>query len=102
MDIVTSKDNKQLYFARNGVLYRYDMNKNQNKLYEVYRTFSKDADDIYTLNDESDIRINKLDENGNLYSIPEGTGIRWNTWFHECSQRSYLHINKCKADSKLK
>lgn len=67
MDIVTSEDNKQLYFARNGILYRYDMNKNQNKLYEVYRTFSKNAADIYTLNNESDIRINKLDENGNLY-----------------------------------
>ncbi len=67
MDIVTSKDKKRLYFARNGVLYEYDMNKNQNKLYEVYRMYSRGAADVYTLNDESDIRINKLDEEGNVY-----------------------------------
>ncbi len=67
MDLLTSEDGKMLYFARNGILYRYDMNKGQNKLHEVYRHFTKDAADIYTLNDENAIRINKLDEDGNLY-----------------------------------
>lgn len=67
MDLVTSKDKKQLYFARNGILYHYNMAKGENKISEIFRTFSKNADEIYTLNAENDIQINKLDSDGNLY-----------------------------------
>ncbi len=59
-----------LYFVRDGVLYQYDMSKNT--IMKVYQTFSEDASYIYRAYNEQDIRLLKVDEQGNLYFCAYG------------------------------
>ena len=65
VDILTSKDKKQVYFSRDGILYQYDLASN--KMNEIFSSFSNDTSDSYRINDEQDIRLNRLDNEGNLY-----------------------------------
>lgn len=59
-----------LYFVRNSTLYQYDMSKNT--IMKVYQAFSDNASYIYRAYNEQDIRLLKVDKNGNLYFCAYG------------------------------
>lgn len=63
--MLTDKKEEVLYFVRGGVLYRYDMEKNQ--IMKVYQVFSDKASYLYRAYNEQDIRLLKVDEDGSLY-----------------------------------
>lgn len=63
--MMTSPDEKNLYFARGGVLYRYDMNAG--KIIPVYESFSEQASYRYRAYNEQGIRLLKMDGEGTLY-----------------------------------
>lgn len=65
MDLMATEDKKNLFFARNGVLYHYNLG--DNTITSIYQTFSSNVKKGYALNDENEIRINKIDEEGNVY-----------------------------------
>ncbi|MDR1701095.1 MAG: hypothetical protein LBR68_07875 [Lachnoclostridium sp.] len=67
MEFVLSEDKMHLYFARNGVLYHYNMEKDKNEMKRVFSVFGSNAKKSYLLKDEQEIRINKLDTDGSLY-----------------------------------
>lgn len=54
-----------LYFARGGVLYRYDMTNNQ--VMKIYSMFSEGASYDYRAYDEHAIRLLKVDDKDNMY-----------------------------------
>lgn len=64
-----SKDN-QLYFARGGVLYQYDMTQNQVK--KIFSAFSDEASYNYRAYNEQGIRLLKVDDKDNLYFCAYG------------------------------
>lgn len=68
--MLTNKEENILFFARDGVLYRYDMTKNE--MMKVYQTFSDEASYLYRAYDEQDIRLLKVDENDSLYFCAYG------------------------------
>lgn len=63
--MMSSPDEKTLFFARGGILYRYDMEKNQ--VVPVYESFSEKASYKYRAYDEQAIRLLKMDSKGTLY-----------------------------------
>ncbi len=67
MKLLLSEDKLHLYFTRNGILYHYNMEKNKNEMEKVFSVFSNNAKKIYQLNNEHEIRLNKLDTDGSLY-----------------------------------
>lgn len=63
--MMTSPDEKTLYFARGGTLYRYDMNAG--KIIPVYESFSEKASYRYRAYNEQGIRLLKMDSEGTLH-----------------------------------
>lgn len=63
--MMATPDEKTLYFARGGTLYRYDMNSSE--IIPVYESFSKDAPYRYRAYDEQGIRLLKMDSQGTLH-----------------------------------
>ncbi|MBO5488417.1 MAG: hypothetical protein J5972_00760, partial [Eubacterium sp.] len=63
--MLATKDQSKLFFARDGSLYEYDMKSNQVKT--VYQSFSNNASYEYKAYNEQDIRLLKVDDEGNLY-----------------------------------
>lgn len=74
--LISSRDEKKLYFARGGTLYCYDMEGGD--IQTVYSVFSEKASYRIRAYDEQGIRLLKLDEEGTLYFcvygyFPRGT-----------------------------
>lgn len=67
MDILPEENTKSLYFARQGDLYCYDMDKTKNSITKLYSSYSENASYEYRENAEQQIRLLKVDEEGNLY-----------------------------------
>lgn len=63
--LLADKEEKVLYFARGGDLYRYDMV--EETVTRVYASFSEQASYDVRAYDEQGIRLLKMDEEGNLY-----------------------------------
>lgn len=63
--MMASPDERTLYFARGGSLYRYDMNASE--IIPVYESFSRDASYLYRAYDEQGIRLLKMDNEGTLH-----------------------------------
>lgn len=68
--MLTNKEENVLYFTRGGVLYRYDMEKNE--VTKIYSSFSDKAGYGYRAYDEQAIRLLKVDEKNNLYFCAYG------------------------------
>ena len=68
--IFSDKDEKVMYFARGGDLYRYDMEGN--RIMKLYSMYSEKASFLQRSYDEHAIRILKVDEEGNLYFCAYG------------------------------
>lgn len=67
MDLLANEETKQLFFARGGDLYRYDMDKQKNSIIKLYSSFSENASYEYREGGDQSIRLLKTDEAGNLY-----------------------------------
>lgn len=67
MDIMVCEKTKQLFFAREGNLYRYDMDPAKNKVTKLYSAFSGNASYEYRQGGEQNIRLLKTDEKGNVF-----------------------------------
>lgn len=67
MDLLENEKDKQLYFARQGNLYCYNMDKKKNSITEVYSAYSEDASYEYKEGGEQNIRLLKTDQDGNVY-----------------------------------
>ncbi len=63
--MLTDADENILFFVRDGVVYRYDMAKNE--MLPIYQTFSGEASYLNRAYNEQDIRLLKVDAEGNLY-----------------------------------
>ena len=63
--MLTDAGGSQLYFERGGSLYCYDMKANQ--VVTVYSSFGQNASYAYKAYNEQDIRLLKVDDEGNLY-----------------------------------
>lgn len=68
--IFTNKKENIMYFAHGGNLYRYDLEAN--RIMKLYSMFSEKAFYVYRSYDEHDIRILKVDEEGNLFFCAYG------------------------------
>lgn len=68
--MLSNKKENKLYFARDGVLYQYDMQENQVK--KVYSSFSNKASYAYRAYNEQDIRLLKVDDKDTLYFCAYG------------------------------
>lgn len=68
--MLSNKKENQLYFARDGVLYQYDMQENLIK--KIYSSFSEKASYAYRAYNEQDIRLLKVDDKDNLYFCAYG------------------------------
>lgn len=68
--MLANKEENVLYFARGGILYRYDMEKNV--IIKVYSAFSENADYAYKAYDEQGIRLLKVDDENNLFFCAYG------------------------------
>lgn len=67
MGILEHEKTQNLYFARGGDLYRYDMDKKKNSITKLYSSFSENASYEYQETGEQGIRLLKTDEEGDLY-----------------------------------
>lgn len=65
MQLVTSEDKKHLFFAKSGILYHYNMENNS--MEELFSAWSQKVKDIYAVNDEVQIRINKIGSDNSIY-----------------------------------
>ncbi|MCH5252579.1 MAG: hypothetical protein J1F22_06365 [Lachnospiraceae bacterium] len=63
--MLSNKGGNILYFVRDGVLYRYQMDRDE--ISKVYSVFSEKAAYQYRAYNEQGIRLLKIDEEGNLY-----------------------------------
>lgn len=63
--MMSTEDEKKLYFARGGTLYQYNMDTGD--IMTVYESFSEKASYRYRAYDEQGIRLLKLDSEGTLY-----------------------------------
>lgn len=68
--MLSSIDEKNLYFARGGTLYRYDMEKNQ--VITLFSAFSGDAPYERRMYDEQGIRLLEVDKEDTLYFCAYG------------------------------
>lgn len=68
--LLTTVDEKMLYFARGGTLYCYEMDQKQ--IIPVYESFSPDASYRYKAYDEQGIRLLKIAEDGTVYFCAYG------------------------------
>lgn len=67
MDIMVCDKLKQMFFAREGNLYCYDMGQEKNTVTKLYSAFSENASYEYRQGGEQNIRLLKTDEEGNVY-----------------------------------
>ncbi len=68
--MLSSNKADKLYFARDGVLYQYNMEENQMR--KIYSSFSDKASYAYKAYNEQGIRLLKVDEKDNLYFCAYG------------------------------
>nr|MCR5691229.1 hypothetical protein [Eubacterium sp.] len=68
--LLANQDNTILFFQRNGRVYQYDLTTNILTL--VYSNFSPEASYDYQAYNENDIRLLKVDEEGNLFFTAYG------------------------------
>lgn len=68
--MLSNKKENKLYFARDGILYQYDMEENQVK--KIFSAFSDEAPYAYKAYNEQGIRLLKVDEKDNLYFCSYG------------------------------
>lgn len=67
MDILANEKTNRLFFAREGNLYVYDMDKKINAITKLYSAYSENASYEYREGGNQGIRLLKTDEEGNLY-----------------------------------
>lgn len=67
MDLLVCDKTKQLFFARGGNLYRYDMEREKNTITKLYSAFSKDVSYEYRQGGEQGIRLLRTDDAGNVF-----------------------------------
>lgn len=72
MDLMNNENTKQLFFAREGNLYCYDMDKNKNVITKLYSSYSEKAPYEYRENAVPQMRLLKTDDDGNLYFAVAG------------------------------
>ena len=72
MDLMNNEKTKQLFFAREGNLYCYDMDKNKNVITKLYSSYSEKAPYEYRENAVPQMRLLKTDDDGNLYFAVAG------------------------------
>lgn len=68
--MLASNNQKKLYFARDGILYQYDMTAN--RVTKIFSAFSEKASYNYRAYDEQGIRLLKVDEKDTLYFCAYG------------------------------
>ncbi len=78
MELMENKELEQLFFARGGNLYCYDMNREKNQITKVYSAYSEKASYVQRKSEGQAIRLLKTDAEGNLYFavygyFPRGT-----------------------------
>lgn len=66
MDLMNNETTKQLFFAREGNLYCYDMDKKKNSITKLYSSYSEKASYEYRENAVPQMRLLKTDSDGNL------------------------------------
>ena len=72
MDLMNNETTKQLFFAREGNLYCYDMDKKKNSITKLYSSYSEKASYEYRENAVPQMRLLKTDSDGNLYFAVAG------------------------------
>lgn len=72
MDLMNNETTKQLFFAREGNLYCYDMDKKKNSITKLYSFYSEKASYEYRENAVPQMRLLKTDSDGNLYFAVAG------------------------------
>ena len=72
MDLLNNDATKQLFFAREGNLYCYDMDKKKNSITKLYSSYSENASYEYRENANPQMRLLKTDEEGNLFFAVAG------------------------------
>ena len=72
MDLLNNDTTKQLFFAREGNLYCYDMDKKKNSITKLYSSYSENASYEYRENANPQMRLLKTDEEGNLFFAVAG------------------------------
>ncbi|MBR6228110.1 MAG: hypothetical protein IKQ97_00050 [Eubacterium sp.] len=68
--LLDTHDSKGLYFSRNGRVFFYDMSKND--MHEIFRVYSRNADFLYRIYNEQDVRLIAVDEEDGLYFCVAG------------------------------
>lgn len=68
--MISNKKENIVYFARDGVLYQYDMEKNE--IRKIFSAFSEKASYAYRAYNEQGIRLLKVDDKDNLYFCAYG------------------------------
>ncbi|MGN1206443.1 MAG: hypothetical protein ACI4SQ_05590 [Eubacterium sp.] len=72
MDLMNNDNTKQLFFAREGNLYCYDMDKKNNVITKLFSSYSEKAPYEYRENAMPQMRLLKTDEEGNLFFAVAG------------------------------
>lgn len=67
MELMVCDRTKQLFFARGGNLYRYDMEHEKNTITRLYSAFSEKASYEYQQGGEQGIRLLRIDDGGNVF-----------------------------------